>query len=85
MKLSLGLLAVTFGAVALMGCGTRGAAPKLAVGTTTITSAPMQPDPPFTMQAASWEDDATDDEPVLVVETWGARPPSPEEIEQYGF
>lgn len=85
MKLSaVGLLGVMFGAVVLVGCGQRGPAAKAPVGTTSITSAPMQPDPQFTMPAIAWDDDAAD-EPVNVVETWGARPPTPEELEKYGF
>jgi hypothetical protein len=73
-----------FGIIGLSaaGCGLgSGAQAKVPVGTTTVTNAPMTPDGP--LPAAIWEED---DEPVAPpIETWGVRPPTPEDLATYGF
>lgn len=75
---------VVLGALMIAGCGQRGPGAKVPVGTATITAAPLEPDTQFTMPGtATWEDDA--EAPINVVETWGARPATPDELEKYGF
>ncbi len=85
MKLSaLGLVGVLFGAVVMTGCAERGLEAKApTVGTTTVTAAPVEKQLPrmSMLPAIAWDDDKV----VEVVETWGARPPTPEELEKYGF
>lgn len=76
-----GLLGIMVAALSTVGCGLgSGAQAKVPVGTTTLTSAPMTPDAP--LPAAIWEEE---DEPFTPpVETWGVRPPKPEDLEKYG-
>jgi hypothetical protein len=68
-------------ALSTVGCG------KVAVGTTTLTSAsakpPMTPDGP--LPAAIWEKDEEEEVVTPPVETWGVKPPTAEQLATYGF
>ena len=80
-----GVVGVTLGALLLFstGCGRANSAGAKAplVGTTTITSAPMVPD--ALIPAVIW--DEPEEPAVRAAETWGVKPPTPEQLETYGF
>lgn len=77
-----GVVAVILGAVFTVGCGrANSAGAKTAVSTTTITSGPMEPD--ALIPAVIWDEP---EEPAApVVETWGVKPATEEQLATYGF
>jgi len=82
-----GLVGVMLVAALSVGCGLGKTEAKAPVSTTSLTSAPLTPDPLFPV--VIWDEDedsakAATPAPQLV-ETWGVRAPTPEELEKYGF
>jgi hypothetical protein len=74
------LLVVLFGA--LTGCAHT---TLPAVGTTTLTSAPWVPDQPFPAALLEEAEEEKKAAAAPAPETWGVRPPTQQELEEFGF